>query len=258
MTTAIIIFIFIFGLIIGSFLNVVIYRLPLHQSLAYPSSHCPFCNAKIKPYDNIPVISYVLLLGRCRSCKKHISLRYPLVELLTGCMIVLLYMKYGPGIDMLMLFILSASLIAITFIDIDHRIIPDTLSYPGILVGFVSSFFIPINNPVGSVIGMFAGSGILFIVAYLYEKITGAEGMGMGDVKLMAMLGAFLGWQASIFIIIMSSLIGSIAGIGLMVFAGKSRKFAVPYGPFISLAAVVYMFYGQFLIDLYLKVIGYA
>lgn len=258
MDITIIIFIFVFGLIIGSFLNVVIHRLPLHQSLVYPASHCPYCNAKIKPYDNIPVLSYILLLGKCRLCSKRISLRYPAVELITGTIAALLYIKYGPGIDMAVLFVLSASLIAITFIDIDHRIIPNAISYPGIAAGFISSFFTHVNNPVSSVIGMLAGSGILFIVAYLYEKATGVEGMGMGDVKLMAMLGAFLGWHAGVFIIIISSLIGSISGIGLMVLAGKTRKYAIPYGPFISLAAIVYMFYGRSLIELYLKVIGYA
>ncbi|MCL5277503.1 MAG: prepilin peptidase [Deltaproteobacteria bacterium] len=252
------VFIFIFGLVIGSFLNVVIYRLPRHQSLVYPPSHCPSCDRRIKPYDNIPLLSYVFLLGRCRYCRGRISPRYPLVELLAGTIAALLSIRYGPGTDAAILFILSSALIAITFIDIDHGIIPNVLSYPGIVLGFLSSFLLHLNSPAGSLSGMLVGGGILLTVAYVYKKIAGVEGMGMGDVKLMVMLGAFLGWQASIFIIIVSSLLGSIAGVGLMIFAGKTRKYAIPYGPFISASAIVYLFYGRPLIDLYLKVIGHA
>lgn len=258
MNTAITIFIFVFGLMIGSFLNVVIYRLPRRESIVHPPSHCPSCNAKIKPYDNIPVLSYILLFGRCRNCGRHISFRYPLVELLTGALFAGVYMKYGMTVDLPVLGVLTAGLVAVTFIDIDHRIIPNAITYPGIVLGFAASFITTVTTPAGSIAGMAAGSGILLATAFIYKKLTGTEGMGMGDVKLMAMLGAFLGWQAALFIVVLSAFFGSAAGISLIVFAGKGRKYAVPYGPFISLAAVLYLFYGQELIGIYLRMVGYA
>jgi Type II secretory pathway, prepilin signal peptidase PulO and related peptidases len=180
------------------------------------------------------------------------------VELLTGFIFVLVYLKYGLSIDTLVLLILCASLIAITFIDIDHRIIPDKISYPGTIIGFLSSFFVSINNPINAIIGMLVGSGILFLTAFLYKAFTGIEGMGMGDVKLMAMIGAFLGWEAAIFTVIISAFIGSLIGIGFILFAGKGKRYAIPYGPFISVSVVIYLFYGKFLIDIYLRMIGYA
>jgi len=258
MATIIIILFFIFGLIIGSFLNVVIYRLPEHKSIVTPSSHCPNCNAGIKPYDNIPLISYLILRGKCRSCGRHISLRYPLIEFLTGALAAAVYIKYGISFDWIILFALSAALVVAAFIDIDHKIIPDVITYPGIVIGFACSFFLSINNPIGSVLGIITGGGFLLGTAYAYKKVTGVEGMGMGDVKLMAMLGAFLGWGAVLFIIIMSAFIGAAAGLSLMAFAGKGRRYAIPYGPFISLSAIIYLFYGQSLINLYLRIIGYA
>ena len=248
----------IFGLIVGSFLNVVIYRLPLHQSIAYPASHCSQCGQKIRAYDNIPVISFILLRGRCRSCHERIPLRYPLVELITGLIAAVLYLRYGLTVELAAFFLLSAGLVAIAFIDLDHGIIPNTLSYPGTIAGLVFSFFLRTNTPLAAVAGILAGAGILFATAFLYKAATGVEGMGMGDVKLMAMIGAFLGWQAALFTIILSALIGALAGVGLVVFAGKGRKFAMPYGPFIAAAALVYLFYGQPLITAYLRIMGYA
>lgn len=258
MNLTIFMFVFLFGLIIGSFLNVLIYRLPKHESIIHPGSHCPYCGKPIKFYDNIPVISYLILKARCRYCKSKISLRYPIVELITGIIFACIFLKYGFSIDTIVLLILSASLIAITFIDLDQRIIPNAISYPGIIMGFVSSFFVSLNNPVSSIIGLLTGSGILFLTAFVYKSITGIEGMGMGDVKLMGMIGAFLGWEASIFTIVTSALIGSIVGIGLMIFAGKGKRFAIPYGPFISFSAVIYLFYGKIIIELYLRLINYA
>ncbi|MCL4467903.1 MAG: prepilin peptidase [Deltaproteobacteria bacterium] len=258
MTVEVIVFVFIFGLVIGSFLNVVIYRLPEHQSIVSPGSHCPHCGKPIKPYDNIPLMSYMILRGRCRYCGNRISLRYPAVELITGLLAAGLFIKYGLTIDLMVFFILSTGLTAITFIDIDHGIIPNSLSYPGIIIGFASSFFVSINNPISSIIGMLTGAGILFVTAFTYKAVTGVEGMGMGDVKLMAAIGAFLGWEAAIFTVIISACIGALAGVTLILFAGKGRRYAIPYGPFISLSAVVYLFYGHALISLYLRMIGYA
>ncbi len=253
-----IVFVSVFGLIIGSFLNVVIYRIPEHKSIVYPSSRCPYCNTEIKPYDNIPVLSYIILRGRCRACGRHISLRYPVIELLTGVLFAGIYIKYGLALDLPVLFILTAGLVAVAFIDIDHRIIPNVITYPGIVLGFASSFFTGINSPVGSISGIAAGAGILLATAYIYKAVAGVEGMGMGDVKLMAMLGAFLGWEAVLFIVVMSAFIGSAAGIFLVIFAGKGRRYAVPFGPFISMAAILYLFYGQGIIAIYLRTIGYA
>ncbi|MGC8900317.1 MAG: prepilin peptidase [bacterium] len=258
MALIIYVFVSLFGLIIGSFLNVVIYRLPRHESIIHPGSHCPYCGNAIKPFDNIPVISYLILKGRCRYCKNKIPIRYPIVELTTAVLFTCLYIRYGMSIDTVVFFILGAGLIAITFIDLDHRIIPNAISYPGIVIGFVSSFFISTNNPINSIIGIFAGSGILFLTAFIYRAVTGVEGMGMGDVKLMAMIGAFLGWQASLFTIVISALVGSIVGVVLIVFMGKGRRYAIPYGPFISASAVIYLFYGKMLIDLYLRLVGYV
>lgn len=250
--------IFVYGLIIGSFLNVVIYRLPRHESIIHPASHCPSCGKAIKPYDNIPLLSYIILRGKCRSCGARISPRYPLVEFLTGFIFVLVYLKYRLSVDTLVLSILSSCLIAITFIDIDYRIIPNAISYPGIIIGLISSFFVSINNPINALIGILVGSGILFLTAFLYRAITKVEGMGMGDVKLMAMIGAFLGWKAAIFTIIISAFLGSIIGLGLVIFAGKGKRYAIPYGPFIAISAITYMFYGNFLIEIYLRIIGYV
>ena len=258
MTVALIVSVFIFGLIFGSFLNVVIYRLPERQSIVSPGSHCPHCGKPIKPYDNIPLISYMVLRGRCRYCGNRISPRYPAVELITGLLAAGLFMQYGLTIDLFVFFILSAGLTAVSFIDIDHGIIPNALSYPGIIIGFASSFFVSINDPVRSVLGMITGAGILYVTAFTYKAVTGVEGMGMGDVKLMAAIGAFLGWEAAIFTVIISACIGALAGVALVLFAGKGRRYAIPYGPFISASAVVYLFYGHALIALYLRMIGYA
>jgi leader peptidase (prepilin peptidase)/N-methyltransferase len=258
MTVGVIVFVFIFGLIIGSFLNVVIYRLPEHQSIVSPPSHCPRCGKQIKPYDNIPLLSYIILRGKCRYCGSRISPRYPAVELITGLLAAGLFIKYGFSVDLIGFFILSACLIAITFIDIDHRIIPNTISYPGTIIGFAASFFVSINNPINATIGILTGAGILFATAFIYKAVTGVEGMGMGDVKLMAMIGAFLGWEAAIFTIIISAFIGSIVGVSLVLFAGKGRRYAIPYGPFISASAIIYLFYGQTFIHIYLRMTGYA
>lgn len=258
MTGALIASVVLFGLIVGSFLNVVIYRLPLHQSIVYPGSRCPQCGRALKPYDNIPVISYLFLRGRCRYCRARISLRYPGVELLTGLIAAGLYLRYGLTAELAVFFILSAGLVAVSFIDLDHGIIPNTISYPGIVAGMVFSFFPGTISPVNALLGILTGAGILFATAFLYKTASGVEGMGMGDVKLMAMIGAFLGWQAALFTIVLSALIGALAGVGLILFAGKGRRYALPYGPFISAAALVYLFYGQFLITAYLRIMGYA
>jgi len=244
----------IFGALVGSFLNVCIFRLPKEESIIWPGSHCPQCNKPIKFYDNIPLISYLLLQGKCRYCKKTISLQYPLVEGITALSSFLLIMKFGPSLSYLFYFAFIAALIVITVIDLYHQIIPDVISLPGIGVGIIASLILPQMAFFNSLIGVLLGGGSLFIVGTLYQWIFKREGMGGGDVKLLAMIGAFLGWKAVILTILLSSLIGSITGIIIMVLKGKDFKYAIPFGPFLSLGAVMSLFYGEEIIRWYLFV----
>jgi len=241
------------GISIGSFLNVCIARIPEKKSIVSPPSNCPKCGHGIKFYDNIPILSYILLLGKCRQCKSSISMRYPLVELLTGILSVLLMIYYGPSVSYLVYFCLVAALITITFIDLDHRIIPDVISLPAIPIGFLASFALIQLTWLDSLIGILAGGGSLLLVAVVYEKLTTNEGMGGGDIKLLAMLGAFLGWEGVLFTIMASSLLGTVVGGGAILISGKGRKFAIPFGPFLSLGAVLYILWGDILIKWYLE-----
>ena len=242
----------LFGAMVGSFLNVCIYRLPKEESIVWPRSHCPACKKMIRFYDNIPLISYLLLRGKCRHCEESISLQYPLVEGITALSSLFLIMKFGPSLSYLFYFALVAALIVITVIDLYHQIIPDVISLPGIGVGLLTSLVIPQVTFFNSLVGILLGGGSLFLVATLYEWIFKREGMGGGDVKLLAMIGAFLGWKAVILTILLSSLIGSITGILIMILKGKDFKYAIPFGPFLSLGAVIALFYGENLIRWYL------
>ncbi len=263
-------FVFIFGLLFGSFLNVCIYRLPRDESIAFPPSHCTNCSTPIKYYQNIPVISYLLLGGKCSSCKEPISVIYPVVELFTAVLITLLFYKYGVTIETFVYVILALSLIVISFIDLEHFIIPNVITLPGIIIGlaynllitdwglllkiipgldFGNIFYIAPRIPaLNSVLGIIIGGGTLLLIAYLYKIIRKREGMGMGDVKLLAMLGAFLGINGVFFIILVSSLVGSVIGITLILIQRGNMKLALPYGPFISFAAVLFLFTGPIVI----------
>ncbi|GAM07857.1 type 4 prepilin-like proteins leader peptide-processing enzyme [Geobacter sp. OR-1] len=245
-------FAFIYGAVIGSFLNVCICRLPENRSVVSPPSSCPHCGYRIRWYDNIPLVSYALLGGKCRSCRVSISFRYPLVELVTALLTLMLFIRFGPTLTFLALFILCAALVVITFIDIDHQIIPDVISLPGIVIGFAFSFFLPWLGWKDSLIGVLAGGGSLLVVAYGYQMLTGKEGMGGGDVKLLAMMGAFLGWRSILFIVFAASLVGSIIGVGLMLVRGRDSKLPIPFGPFLALGSILYIFYGSRIIDWYL------
>lgn len=248
------IFAFIFGAIVGSFLNVCIYRLPADKSIAFPPSSCPLCGNRIRWYDNIPIVSFLLLKAKCRACHAPISWRYPLVEALNGLLTLFLFLKLGPSLSFLALFIFCSSLVVITFIDLDHQIIPDEISLPGIVIGFLFSFFLPWNDWLNSLCGILLGGGSLFLVAWGYEKLTGKEGMGGGDIKLLAMMGAFLGWRSVPFIIFAASLVGSVIGVAAMLIQKKDGKLAIPFGPFLAFAAVLYIFYGRQLIFWYLSI----
>jgi leader peptidase (prepilin peptidase)/N-methyltransferase len=246
------VFFFAAGAAIGSFLNVIIYRLPEEQSIILPASHCPACNHAIRFYDNIPLISYVFLKGRCRHCEGAISLRYPLVELLTAILSLMVYWKFGLSAQYLCAFLFVCALVVITFIDLDHQIIPDVISLPGIPLFFLGAVFVMKLRFLDAFLGFLIGGGVLYGIAFFYELITKREGMGGGDIKLLAMIGAFLGWQSLLFVLLVSSLTGAVVGVTIMLVRGQDMKYAVPFGPFLSMGAVAYLFFGAWLSNLVL------
>ncbi len=246
----------IFGALIGSFLNVCIFRLPKEESIVWPGSHCPHCKNPIRFYDNIPLVSYILLKGRCRHCQSAISFQYPFVEGITALASLLLFMKFGLSASYFFYFLFVAALIVITVIDLYHQIIPDVISLPGIIVGLIASIIIPQMTLFNSLTGVLLGGGSLFLVATIYQWLFKREGMGGGDVKLLAMIGAFLGWKAVILTILLGSLVGSITGIIIMIMKGKDFKYAIPFGPFLSFGAVIALFYQNEIIFWYLQYKG--
>jgi leader peptidase (prepilin peptidase)/N-methyltransferase len=246
------IFFFAVGAAVGSFLNVLIYRLPEDKSIILPASHCPTCSHAIRFYDNIPLISYLFLKGRCRNCGGAISLRYPLVEMLTAILSLMVYWKFGLSAQYLCAFLFAGALIVITFIDLDHQIIPDVISLPGIPLFFLAAVFVMKLRFLDAFLGFLIGGGVLYGVAFTYELITKREGMGGGDIKLLAMIGAFLGWQSLLFVLLVSSLTGAVVGVTIMLVRGQDMKYAVPFGPFLSLGAVAYLFFGAWLSNLFL------
>lgn len=240
------VFAFLFGLILGSFLNVCIHRVPTGSSIVHPPSSCPSCGEKIRFYDNIPLLSYLVLRGRCRSCKALIPLRYPVVELMTGLLSMALALRYGPGAQYIIYLAFVSALIVVTFIDLQHQIIPDAISLPGIAAGIAVSL-----TPWGSVsfvesaIGAAAGGGGLLAVAWGFERLTGKEGMGLGDVKLLAMIGAWIGWRALPFVILSSSLFGIIIGGAALMVTRRGLRARIPFGPFLALGALLLFFFGR-------------
>ncbi len=219
--------------------------MPEHNSIVKPLSQCPHCHHPVRLYDNIPLISYFILKGKCRDCGEKISWRYPLVEFITALLALLLFGKYYLTLNFLIFFVFTAVLIVITFIDLDHQIIPDVLTLPGIPIFFLLSVFVVKVPWIEAAIGLLVGGGVLLAIAYGYELLTKREGMGGGDIKLLAMIGGFLGWKSLIFIILFSSFAGAIVGIAAMVIKKEDMKYAVPFGPFLSAAAVAYLFWGD-------------
>lgn len=254
---AINILIFVFGLCIGSFMNVCIYRIPLSKSIVTPRSMCPGCGRLISAYDNIPIISYIFLGGKCRKCKIPISLRYPLVEIISGLTALAVFMRFGISAEGAIYFAFVSALLIITFIDIDHRIIPDTISLPGIPAGFLlASLLLPTVTYKASLVGILIGGGSLLAVAWIYNLITKKEGMGGGDIKLLAMIGAFTGWKGVLFTIFVASATGTLAGIAVMLKTQKGMKLAVPFGPFLSIGAILYIFFGTELVSWYIDLLS--
>ncbi|HVO92891.1 MAG TPA: A24 family peptidase [Terriglobales bacterium] len=254
---------FLFGAVVGSFLNVCIGRIPNEESIVTPPSRCPNCSTPIVFYDNIPLVSYVLLRAHCRSCAQPISPRYFLVELLMGLLALALYYRFGFGFEFVVGFIFVAALIVISFIDLDVRIVPDVISLPGIVVGLgcsVAAYFVMsqghesalLPSPVSSFIGILAGGGFLLATAWIYEKVTGVEGMGGGDIKLLAMIGAFLGWPSVPVTLFIASVLGSVIGLICMAITGAGRRLALPFAPFLCSGAIVHLFFSSQIIQFYI------
>ncbi len=246
------------GLFIGSFLNVCIHRIPLGESIVWPSSRCPACRTPIRPLDNIPVVSYLVLWGRCRACSSPIPVRYPIVELLSALLGVGMLYRFGPGVTFAVYYAWACVLLVVTFIDIDHRIIPDRFSLGGIAAGLALVYYMP-HTFADALIGMAVGGGVLLVIIYAYYFSTGKEGMGGGDVKLLAMIGVFTGWQGVLFTVFAASLAGTVVGVPYA-YLHRSRegtmKTAVPFGPFLAIGALVYVFWGDVLVSWYLGTLG--
>ena len=250
------IFSFLFGLSLGSFLNACIYRMPRDISVLNPPSHCPYCKNRIRWYDNIPLLSYALLRGRCRDCGAHIPIRYPIVELIEGIFSLSLFLRFGISIYYPLYLYFVSTLIIITFIDLDFQIIPDILSISGIILGLLSSlFFFKHLSWHSSLLGILFGGGGLLLVATAYELLTKTQGMGGGDIKLFAMIGAWMGWRPLPFIILLASILGLIVAIIYLLAEKRGFRTRIPFGPFLSIGAILYLFFERQLIFFYLNLI---
>lgn len=237
--------VFCFGLLWGSFLNVVIHRLPLGESVVSPRSRCPGCKKLIPWYRNIPLLSWVFLRGKCGDCGKKISLRYPVVELLTALLFTAAAAWDPEPIAWPFHFFFFGALVACTFIDLDHWILPDKITLPGIAVGLASSFVVPHLTVIDSILGTVLGGGILYLVAWAYLTLAKKDGLGGGDIKFLAMIGAFLGAKGAMATLVLSSFLGSILGIFLIALRGKKGGTAVQFGPFLALGALAAFFFGD-------------
>jgi leader peptidase (prepilin peptidase)/N-methyltransferase len=264
--------VFCLGLIIGSFLNVCIVRIPSGKSIVSPPSACPKCGAKIRPYDNIPVISWLVLGGKCRGCKARISAIYPAVELLTALLFVGCYLAFGLTVDALKWAVFSALMIVLVFTDLRERILPDVVNFPGFAGGLILSFFTlpsdgaalwianhlfafpppqPVLSFVDALLGAAVGSGLLWLVSEAYFRLRHREGMGLGDVKMMLLIGAFLGPKLTLLTILAGSLLGSILGVVFILASRKGRDYELPFGTFLGIAAVLVMFFGTPIVQWY-------
>lgn len=240
----------LFGACIGSFLNVVIYRLPLGQSIVSPPSQCPKCGYQLRWYDNVPIIGWMLLGGRCRKCRNAISIQYPIVELITALLFVIVVWMTPPGPLLVTRLLLVCILIALFGIDLEHQILPNSITLPGIVAGLLLSLIAPPGLR-DALIGVVVGAGILYAIAWGYYLWRREEGLGMGDVKMLAMIGAFLGWKAVLVTLVLSSFSGAVIGVALIAAQRGTMKFALPFGTFLAIGAVVAMFVGEPLVNWY-------
>jgi leader peptidase (prepilin peptidase) / N-methyltransferase len=248
---------FVLGALIGSFLNVVVYRIPRDKSIVHPRSSCPACGSPIKFYDNIPFLSYIVLRGRCRNCGQRISMRYFAVEMITAVVFAACFHVFGFSVDLPVALVFACLLIVISFIDLDFMIIPDVLSLGGLFLGVVISFFRPPFSSIGSLSafpfvgslhGALVGAGLLYLVAKSFESLRRKEGMGEGDIKLLGMIGAFWGWEGVLFSLVAGSLAGTVIGIPVMYIKREDAQYPLPFGPFLSFGAVMYTIAGHYII----------
>jgi leader peptidase (prepilin peptidase)/N-methyltransferase len=266
----------VLGAMIGSFLNVIIHRLPREQSIVFPNSTCPKCRARIKAYDNIPVLSFLILRGQCRACGAPISPRYPAVEALTALLFAAVTWHDGVSLVLAFDLALTASIVALLFIDAEHMILPNAITYPGILFALITrvvvsyvagpSHFddlpnlithfpptwpVPLVSLIGAAIGALAGGGSLWLMGFLWEKLRGVEAMGFGDVKMMLMVGAYLGWRLTILTILIGAFTGSLAGIAVMMRRGRNLQMMLPFGIFLGIGSIVSLLAGSRIIEWY-------
>lgn len=241
----------ILGLVLGSFYNVCIYRLPRQESIVWPGSRCPSCQHSLSLLDNIPLVSFLLLKGTCRYCQVPISVRYPLIEGVNALAMILIGWKFGLSWEGLQAVLLFSALLVVSVIDLYHQIIPNVITYPGIGIGLVLSWLTGWPGWWSSLIGLLAGGGLLLMLAWGYELLAQKEGMGGGDIKLLAMIGAFLGWPGVLVTLLSSSFLGTLVGLGLILVWKKDRTYAIPFGPFLSLGALIYLFFGPTLLFWY-------
>ena len=252
MTPAGLLFLGLLGLVIGSFLNVCIGRLPAGESVVSPGSRCPSCKKPIAWYDNLPVLSYLILGGRCRNCSARISWRYPLTEMATGVLFVVQGLAWGDDLPMLASRLVFTSMLIVLFgTDIETQRLPNVITLPGIIVGFVFSVFVP-PGLIDCLIGAALGAAILGLIRWGWKRATGVEGMGLGDVKMIAMIGAFLGWRQVWVVLFLSSVVGAVIGIALTVAGGKTMQSRLPFGTFLALAALIASLVGSQLLAWYL------
>jgi leader peptidase (prepilin peptidase)/N-methyltransferase len=239
------------GAIVGSFLNVCIYRLPRGTSIVWPASACPHCRRALSWYENVPVVSFLALRGACRTCRARIGVQYPIVEALTAVMFGLAWWYYGPSALLVSRLILGCALIVLFAIDLEHHLLPNAITIPGLIVGFAFSF---VTEPgwVDSLIGIAVGGGVLFAIAEAYYRVRKEEGLGMGDVKMLAMVGAVLGWKLTLHTLMMASLSGTIIGMILIITKRGGMKYALPFGTFLALGAAAAATVGSTILDWYL------
>ncbi len=245
--------IFIFGAMLGSFSNVVIFRWPRKESIVFPGSRCPNCQHPIRFYDNIPLLSWFILRGKCRDCGHKFSSRYAMVELLMAVLFVLVWNTHGVSWTTLEYLILVFGLVTASFIDIDHFLLPDVLTFPGTLIGLVGAYFNPERSFLDSLMGFLFGFGFLWVIAYFYQVWRKQEGMGGGDIKLLGWIGAVLGWKVIPFVIVVASIFGSVLGLALAKKSERGLKTVIPFGPYLALGSLIFVCGGENLAFQYLR-----